>query len=229
MDIDLSSDLVDGQLLIPLAEPVRVPQLNLSRLSLPSALLQEKVSASAIDPRGFLALDVAIDKLVICINYLGSLSFNLRPEVSGAAFNQINGNLFGLKPGAYENQPSTEFFWKYDGKSYGSRLVGPVAVDNIGEFLSAGLGAPKIVDSESGRLVFDLSWQDQPWKISRENITGEFELKLREGSFKNRRAAPAQTENTSAWSTSPTGCDVSSWTFSIRMAKISPQPTLMRP
>lgn len=183
VDIDLSSDLVDGQLLIPLAEPVRVPQINLSRLSLPSALLKEKVSASAIDPRGFLALDVAIDRLVIGENNWGSLSFNLRPEVSGAAFNQINGNLFGLKPGAYENQPSTEFFWKYDGKSYGSRLVGPVAVDNIGEFLSAGLGAPKIVDSESGRLVFDLSWQDQPWKISRENITGDFEIKLREGSF----------------------------------------------
>jgi len=183
VDIDLSSDLVDGQLLIPLAESVQVPKINLSRLNLPEALLKEKVSASAIDPRRFLALDVAIDELVIGENSWGSLSFELRPEVSGAAFNQIKGNLFGLKPGAFEDQPSTEFFWKYDGTNYASRLVGPVAVENIGEFLSSGLGTPKIVDSESGRLVFDLAWQDQPWKISRENITGDFEIKLREGSF----------------------------------------------
>lgn len=183
VDINLSSDLVDGQLLIPVAESVEVPKINLSRLSLPSALLKEKVSASTIDPRGFLALDVAIDKLVIGENNWGSLSFDLRPEVSGAAFNQIKGNLFGLKPGAFEDQPATEFFWKYDGTSYASRLVGPVAVENIGEFLSSGLGTPQIVDSKSGRLVFDLAWQDQPWKISRENITGDFEIKLREGSF----------------------------------------------
>ena len=183
VEINLTSDLVDGQLLIPLAESVQVPKINLSRLSLPSALLKEKASASAIDPRRFLALDVSIDELMIGENNWGSLSFNLRPEVSGAAFNQIKGNLFGLKPGTFEDQPSTEFFWKYDGTSYASRLVGPVAVDNIGEFLTSGLGTPQIVDSESGRLIFDLSWQDQPWKISRENITGDFEIKLQEGSF----------------------------------------------
>jgi uncharacterized protein (TIGR02099 family) len=183
VDIDLSSDLVDGQLLIPAGNSEQAPEINLSRLSLPSALLKEKVSASAIDPRRFLALDVAIDKLVIGEDNWGSLSFELRPEVSGAVFNQIKGNLFGLKPGAFEDQPATEFFWKYDGTSYGSRLVGPVGVDNIGEFLSSGLGIPKIVDSESGRLIFDLAWQDQPWKISRENITGDFEIKLQEGSF----------------------------------------------
>lgn len=183
VDINLSSDLVDGQLLIPLVESVQIPKINLSRLSLPSALLKEKAGESAIDPRRFLALDVSIDELVIGENNWGSLSFDLRPEVSGAAFNQIKGNLFGLKPGAFENQPSTEFFWKYDGTNYASRLVGPVAVENIGEFLTSGLGTPQIVDSESGRLIFDLAWQDQPWKISRENITGDFEIKLQEGSF----------------------------------------------
>jgi uncharacterized protein (TIGR02099 family) len=183
VDIELSSDLVDGQLLIPLGESEQVPKINLSRLSLPSTLLKEKTSASTIDPRRFMAVDLAIDELVIGDKSWGSLSFDLRPEVSGASFNQIKGNLFGLKPGFFENEPSTEFFWKYDGKNYSSRLVGPVGVDNIGEFLSSGLGTPQIVDSKSGRLVFDLAWQDQPWKISRENIFGDFAIKLQEGSF----------------------------------------------
>ena len=42
VDIDLRSDLVDGQLLIPLEESNQVPEINLSRLSLPKALLEEK-------------------------------------------------------------------------------------------------------------------------------------------------------------------------------------------
>ena len=58
-----------------------------------------------------------------------------------------------------------------------------MGIDNIGDFLSSGLGIPKIVDSQSGRFVFDLAWQDQPWKISRENISGEFAIELKEGSF----------------------------------------------
>ena len=116
VDIELSSDLVDGQLLIPLGESELVPKINLSRLSLPSSLLKEKTSASTIDPRRFMAVDLAVDELLIGEKSWGSLSFDLRPEVSGASFNQIKGNLFGLKPGFFENEPSTEFFWKYDGK-----------------------------------------------------------------------------------------------------------------
>ncbi|MDG1818592.1 MAG: AsmA-like C-terminal region-containing protein [Porticoccaceae bacterium] len=183
VDIDLRSDLVEGHLLVPTGESLKVPEINLSRLTVPSSLLKEKVTASTIDPRRFLALDLAVDQLIIGEDNWGSLSFDLRPEVSGAAFSQIKGNLFGLKPGAFENQPSTEFFWQFDGNRYASRLVGPVGIDNIGDFLSSGLGIPKIVDSQSGRFVFDLAWQDQPWKISRENISGEFAVELREGSF----------------------------------------------
>ncbi len=183
VDIDLHSDLVAGQLLIPVGQSQQVPKVNLSRLSLPGALLKDKITTSTIDPRRFMALDVSVDQLMIGENNWGSLSFNLRPEVSGAAFNQIKGNLFGLKPGVFENQPSTEFFWQFDGSRYASRLVGPVGVDNIGDFLTSGLGTPQIVDSESGRMVFDLAWQDQPWNISRENIFGEFEIELQEGSF----------------------------------------------
>ena len=32
-------------------------------------------------------------------------------------------------------------------------------------------------------MIFDLAWDDQPWKISRENINGDFAIKLRDGSF----------------------------------------------
>ena len=42
-----------------------------------------------------------------------ALSFELRPEPSGASFNNISGNIFGLSPGMFFEAPA-EFFWGYD-------------------------------------------------------------------------------------------------------------------
>jgi len=145
--------------------------------------LEKRIVQSTIDPRQFIALDLAVDRLEIAGDDWGSIAFKLRPEVSGALFSQIRGNLLGLQPGLFEDQPATEFFWGYDGSDYASRLIGPVGIGNIEEFLGSGLNVPKIVDSKSGRFVFDLAWQDQPWNISRDNLSGEFQVELRKGSF----------------------------------------------
>ena len=42
---------------------------------------------------------------------------------------------------------------------------------------------PKIADSESGSLVFDLNWPAQPWRYGRDNISGDFSFELNSGSF----------------------------------------------
>jgi len=183
IDINFYSDLADGRLVMPLGNALPVPKLDLSRLTVPGALLEKRIVQSTIDPRQFIALDLAVDRLEIAGDDWGSIAFKLRPEVSGALFSQIRGNLLGLQPGLFEDQPATEFFWGYDGSDYASRLIGPVGIGNIEEFLGSGLNVPKIVDSKSGRFVFDLAWQDQPWNISRDNLSGEFQVELRKGSF----------------------------------------------
>jgi uncharacterized protein YhdP len=149
---------------------------------LPSALLEQKIGQKGMDPRTFYAVDFSVDSFTVGDKHWGALAFELRPEVSGAAFNTIVGDVFGLRPGLFEKQPDTEFFWSYDGEKYSSHLIGPVGVDNIGDLFS-GLNIPKVMDSESGSMVFDLSWQDQPWKITKENITGDFQINLQDGSF----------------------------------------------
>jgi uncharacterized protein YhdP len=181
--LDFVSDLADGQLLLSTVGASQIPALNLTRLMVPEALLGKSVSDSTIDPRQFIALDFSVDRLQIAGEEWGSMAFKLRPEISGAAFSQIRGSLLGLQPGLYDSQPETEFFWGFDGRDYVSRLVGPVGVGNIEEFLDSGLNVPKVVDSKSGRFIFDLAWQDQPWNVSRDNLAGEFQVELKEGSF----------------------------------------------
>ena len=183
IDMDFTTDLADGQLLMSAGDRTDIPVLKLSRLSVPDALLAKSVSESTIDPRQFMALDFSVDRLQMGADEWGSIAFKLRPEISGASFSQIRGDLLGLQPGHFENQPATEFFWGFDGSDYASRLIGPVGIGNIEAFLGSGLNVPKIVDSESGRFVFDLAWQDQPWKISRDNLSGEFQVALEKGSF----------------------------------------------
>lgn len=179
--IQFTSQLADAVVSLP-ADKQSVPKVELSRLSLPSALLQEKIGQQALDPRTFLAADISIDQLSVGDVHWGSLGFELRPEISGAAVNNINGNLFGIQPGIFTDEPATEFFWSFDGSNHGSRLVGPIGVGNIGDMFTA-FDIAKVVDSSSGKMTVDLAWDDKPWNISRENISGEFRLRLEDGSF----------------------------------------------
>ena len=180
-EIRFATDLADGLLVLD-TDRQQVPMVNLSRLSLPNELLQQKVDQQSIDPRAFFALDLSIDQLSIGNKGWGSIAFELRPEVSGAAFNNIKGELLGLRPGLFDDQPATEFFWSFDGSAHNSRLVGPVGVGNLGDMFDR-FDIDKVLDSKTGRLVFDLSWQDKPWLLSRDNIRGDFQIELADGSF----------------------------------------------
>ena len=123
-----------------------------------------------------------MDQLKVGDQLLGSLSFELRPEPSGAAFNNISGDLLGIQPGVFATEAPTEFFWSYDGNSHSSRMVGPMGVKDIADFMH-GFGIPKFLDSQSGKLDLNLSWQAQPWAISKDTIQGDLRLNLTDGSF----------------------------------------------
>jgi len=176
--VAFTSSLADGQVTLPW-DKYRAPVVDLTRLQLPNLAVKD---STAIDPRQFTALDVSVDQFSVGEKAFGSLSFELRPELSGAAFNNISGNLFGLRPGIFEAEAPTEFFWGYDGQAHLSKIVGPVGVDNIGD-LFRGLGMPEVLDSKSGKLYVDLSWQGKPWAISKENLKGDFKVNLSDGSF----------------------------------------------
>ena len=180
-NIEFSSHLADGYLSLPTDEKL-VPKMNLVRLDLVDYLFDEKIGKQDLDPRHFLAVDLSVEKLFIGDKLWGSLAFQLRPDDVGATFQHIKGNFFGLKPSMFGDQEPTEFFWGFDGVTYSSRLTGPVGVDNLYDVFN-GFDLAPVADSESGKFVFDLAWQDQPWNVSKENITGNFQIELNNGDF----------------------------------------------
>ena len=58
----------------------------------------------------------------------------------------------------------------------------PNGVKDIADFMH-GFGMPKFLDSQSGKLDLNLSWQAQPWAISKDTIQGDLRLNLTDGSF----------------------------------------------
>lgn len=181
LNISLVSDLATGQIKIPSSKE-QVPLVDLSSIKFAANTFQQSSQYKAIDPRRFTSLDFTVDQLKVGDQLLGSLSFELRPEPSGAAFNNISGDLLGIQPGVFATEAPTEFFWSYDGKNHSSRMVGPMGVKDIADFMH-GFGMPKFLDSQSGKLDLNLSWQAQPWAISKDTIQGDLRLNLTDGSF----------------------------------------------
>jgi uncharacterized protein YhdP len=177
-EIVFNSDAAAGQVILPVNSN-EVPQVNLSKLILQK---NEENTGQVMDPRDITAVDFSVDQLSLATKDLGSVSFRVRPEISGASFSNISGNIFGLKPGAFIAEAPTDFFWGYNGEEHLSKLVGPIGLDNIGNFFDA-MGMPTVLDSKSGRLDANMMWQDVPWAIHKSNLEGELKLNLSEGSF----------------------------------------------
>jgi uncharacterized protein YhdP len=129
-----------------------------------------------------MAADFSVDWLSIAGRDLGSLSFELRPEPSGASFNNIEGKIFGLQPGIYLTEAPTEFFWGYDGKTHISKLIGPIGINDIGDLFNV-FNLPQVMDSQSGRLDANIAWRAEPWAISKDNLNGDFKINLVDGNF----------------------------------------------
>ena len=181
LSVTLDSDLASGQITMPW-DKQQVPIIDLASLKLPKNSFQQTSQYQQVDPRQFTSVDFAVKQLRVEDQLLGSLSFELRPEPSGAAFNNISGDLLGVQPGVFDSEAPMEFFWGYDGTQHMSKLVGPLGVTNFADFMG-GLSIPKFLDSESGKLDLNLSWQAEPWAISKETIQGDFRVNLRDGSF----------------------------------------------
>jgi uncharacterized protein YhdP len=177
LDATFTSDLADGSVTL-FRDSNQPTKIALNRLELPNRLEH----SSALDPRLLMATDFSVDKLSIAERDIGSLSFELRLEPSGALFNNISGNIFGLEPGVYSKEAPTDFFWGYDGKNHLSKLLGPIGINNIGDLFSS-FDLPQVLDSQSGRLDADIAWRGEPWAINKDNLIGDFKISLLDGNF----------------------------------------------
>ncbi len=181
MDISFDSAWTSGYLSIPDAED-HFPKLSLNNLNFGSQFLKGGLSKGRLDPKNFPNLDIKIDQLMMSNVDIGQIKFQLRSEVSGAAFGAIEGNFLGLEFGLDDTLPPLDFFWGQDATGHFSRLIGPASLSDVGNFFE-NMEFPQIASSQSGRLTFNLNWPTEPWNFSRKNIAGDFKFSLSDGTL----------------------------------------------
>ena len=181
MDISFDSAWTSGYLSIPDAED-HFPKLSLNNLNFGSQFLKGGLSKGRLDPKNFPNLDIKIDQLMMSNVDIGQIKFQLRSEVSGAAFGAIEGNFLGLEFGLDDTLPPLDFFWGQDATGHFSRLIGPASLSDVGNIFE-NMEFPQIASSQSGRLTFNLNWPTEPWNFSRKNIAGDFKFSLSDGTL----------------------------------------------
>ncbi len=181
MDISFDSAWTSGYLSIPDAED-HFPKLSLNILDFGSQFLKGGLSKGRLDPKNFPNLDIKIDQLMVSNVDIGQIRFQLRSEVSGAAFGDIEGNFLGLEFGLDDTLPPLDFFWGQDATGHFSRLIGPASLSDVGNIFES-MQFPQIASSQSGRLTFNLNWPTEPWNFSRKNIAGDFKFSLSDGTL----------------------------------------------
>jgi len=200
-EIDLSSEALRGQIKLPFnSDDFLELDLDYLRLSgdegdrigppqlknLEAMEEAELVDALAqIDPRQLPKMKFTTDEFRIGDRPYGNWQFTLNPTANGAEFSDLVFDFRGLRMGFVEpegEQPIPHFTWLFDGIEHRSTLRGMLYADNMADVLTAN-GYAASLESNDARFRVDVNWPGSPAFFSADNLSGEIDLKIKDGRF----------------------------------------------
>ena len=134
---------------------------------------------SSLDPRGFPAMNIDIDRLLYAEEDWGRWHFEVTPHDLGISVSNISSEFASSK---IDTESSTRFDWGFNGQEHITNLNLQLDLGDVGEIFELA-GESKAVSSEAGTLDAQLSWYDVPWKPTLGLIGGELDIFLDEGNF----------------------------------------------
>ncbi len=194
--IGFTNPLVAGEIYLP-NENSSPMKINLASLRLNTALLNAqkrdesasvqipKVGTLSVDPRALPLADVAVRELYLDnVNY-GNWSLEIRPNDKGVSFDKINGTVKGVTVmGADQNSGGAKMQWLVNDSVSSTHFTGVLAAQDISAVLRE-WQKPDTLESTSARFDTDISWIGDPQDFSLKKITGNVDIKLEKGRFKN--------------------------------------------
>ena len=140
---------------------------------------EEEGLISNLDPRGFPAINIDIDRLMYAEKDWGNWHFEIAPHDLGISVSNISSEFAGSK---IDTESSTRFDWGFNGQEHITNLNLQLDLGDVGEIFDLA-GESRSVSSQAGTLDAQLSWYDVPWKPTLQLLGGEVDLFLDEGSF----------------------------------------------
>lgn len=177
---------VTGRMRARLDEPL---ELDIERMRWPPAgtPLDEdddatpfRLDADAIDPAGFVAMNVRIAALEWRDELVGSLAFELRPAPELLVVDDIRADLRGLELGP-DPEGRSRFEWRFGSRPQ-SRYKGRIFGANSSRVLEAWGVAPTL-DAESFAFDLDLAWPGSPMALTARELDGRVRVEVDRGRF----------------------------------------------
>ncbi|TWI55381.1 uncharacterized protein (TIGR02099 family) [Pseudomonas duriflava] len=181
--LQLGSAIIGGQITVP-RNPVDPIEVALKHLSIPaSPPVPENTSTvsapdplAQIDPHGWPAMDVSIDRFSLGNDPVGAQRFKIRPSSTGVRFSELNLQLRGLKVAGtldWEGQP----------QATRTHYVGRLAGENVADVLLAWKFASSVT-SQQFRLDADVNWPGSPAWASLNRLSGALDARLDNGQLR---------------------------------------------
>jgi len=172
--------LATGNIVIPKDKNQSI-QLVLKSLNVPHKRLGEAQQHSEnkwlvsrnLQPFKWPKVSVLIERLIYKNQDIGQWSSQLSPTKTGFKASHIKGSIAGTnitgEVAFSERRQAVKSFMKLTAKG-----------GDFGELLTQ-LGFGKVLESESGELQANLSWQGYPWGISQANLNGRLDFSMANG------------------------------------------------
>jgi uncharacterized protein (TIGR02099 family) len=182
INLQITSDLMDGRILIPLPYRSKPINANLDRLSL--KLDPDRLSSSAqkgshdsnkTDPRTLPGINLSSKKTQINGRNLGPLTATITRIPQGLRIEQ-------LKLSSKRLDMSARGRWVAKGKKTQSSIRLKVKTDSLGKLLVT-LGFAQTLKQAPAEIEADLIWSGNPSQFSNTDVSGRVEMHLGEGRF----------------------------------------------
>jgi len=173
-----SNSIFSGELFI--ADDAALPLITrLQWLKLPKSSVSDDLSPSDFDSLRKLNLDFSVEQLFLGDELFGNLGFELRSQEDGLVFNNISGDLRGLRINK-ENPATLE--WLQTERGEETRLYGQFEFTDLGDVLE-NWHYERMIESREGNVSLDLTWPGTPNQWALAISSGPLYLKVKEGRF----------------------------------------------
>ncbi|RLA47225.1 MAG: TIGR02099 family protein [Gammaproteobacteria bacterium] len=191
MDVSVDSESLSGKINMPVDEddPIKV-RLNYVVLPQPDFSNDESF-VDQLDLTAFPHVDFSTEGLRIGDKQLGSVGFLMQPLVDGVELTNLHGEITGMEiKGLPDGGPAT-LTWRNINGQHSSSFVGALETYDLGAVLKA-WQMPMLLNSKKAVSMVEFSWQDKPWDLSINTLSGQAILNFKDGSFFQ---APGATTN----------------------------------
>ena len=196
--LDVENAIVAGRVVVPASSYIPL-QVDLTRLSLTTAMLDQKSAGSApvtpvevIDPRKLPLANITIASLMVDEDNFGTWSLLLRPDDKGVVIDNIHGSIRGLTISGAKDVDGAEagarLIWQNTPVGVQSRFIGDLSAGDMSAVLQA-WNKPDMLESESAHYRADLFWPGSPQDFAVVNLGGEMSIQIENGRFKRDASA----------------------------------------